>query len=37
MNEVMLYMAKDGMEPEEAAEKWVNANQDKVDEWLKGV
>jgi glycine betaine/proline transport system substrate-binding protein len=28
------YIAQDGMSPEAAAEKWVKANQDKVQEWL---
>ena len=34
-NVVAKYIAADGMDPEEAAEKWVEANQDKVDAWLK--
>ncbi|MGV3163079.1 ABC transporter permease/substrate binding protein [Streptococcus hyovaginalis] len=34
MEEVMLDM-NDGMSPEDAARKWVDANQDKVKEWLK--
>ena len=33
-NVVAKYIAADGMDPE-AAEKWVEANQDKVDAWLK--
>lgn len=37
MNEVMTYIAEEGMEAEEAAELWVEDNQDKVDEWLEGV
>ena len=34
-NEVAGYIAKDGMSPEAAAKKWVQANPDKVDAWLK--
>lgn len=34
-NVVAKYIAEDGMDPEEAAEKWVKENQDKVDAWLK--
>ncbi|MFS0785802.1 glycine betaine ABC transporter substrate-binding protein [Shouchella sp. 1P09AA] len=37
MNEVMLYIAEEGMEAEEAAQLWVEDNQDVVDEWLEGV
>ncbi|MFB4214069.1 glycine betaine ABC transporter substrate-binding protein [Shouchella sp. JSM 1781072] len=37
MNEVMLYIAEDGMEAEEAAQLWVEDNQDVVDGWLEGV
>ncbi len=37
MNEVMTYIAEEGMEAEEAAELWVEDNQDKVDEWLEGI
>ena len=33
MNEVMVDM-EDGMEPEEAAAKWVENNQDQVEEWF---
>ncbi len=33
-NEVAKYIAKDGMSSEDAAAKWVEANQDKVDAWL---
>lgn len=36
MEEVMLDMSE-GMEPEEAASKWIEKNQDKVDEWIKGI
>jgi glycine betaine/proline transport system substrate-binding protein len=34
-NTVSTYIAKDGMEPDAAAEKWIEENQDKVDAWLK--
>ncbi|MGQ9413411.1 ABC transporter permease/substrate binding protein [Streptococcus pluranimalium] len=34
MQEVMLDM-NNGMSPEKAARKWVDANEDKVNEWLK--
>jgi glycine betaine/proline transport system substrate-binding protein len=34
-NVVAKYIAVDKMTPEAAAEKWVEANQDKVDAWLK--
>ncbi|MGX7776585.1 ABC transporter permease/substrate binding protein [Streptococcus pluranimalium] len=34
MEEVMLDM-NEGMSPEKAARKWVDANEDKVNEWLK--
>lgn len=37
MNEVMLNIAEESMEPEEAAKLWVEDNQDIVDEWLEGV
>jgi glycine betaine/proline transport system substrate-binding protein len=33
-NVVAAYIAQDGMEPEDAADKWIEENQDKVDEWL---
>jgi glycine betaine/proline transport system substrate-binding protein len=33
-NIVASYIAKDGMDPEEAAAKWVEGNPDKVDAWL---
>jgi glycine betaine/proline transport system substrate-binding protein len=36
-NTVAGYIAHDGMSPDAAAKKWVDANQDKVDEWLQGV
>ncbi len=34
-NLVAKYIAEDKMDPEEAAAKWVEENQDKVDAWLK--
>ncbi len=36
MGKIMLDIV-DGMEPEEAARKWVENNQDKVSEWTDGV
>ncbi len=33
-NVVAGYIAQDGMEQEEAAEKWIKANPDKVEAWL---
>jgi glycine betaine/proline transport system substrate-binding protein len=36
-NTVSTYIAQDGMEPEEAAQKWIDDNPDKVDAWLEGV
>lgn len=36
-NLVAKYIAEDQMDPEEAAKKWVDANPDKVDAWLKGI
>lgn len=36
-NVVAGYIAQDGMDPEEAAEKWVEDNPDKVDAWLAKV
>jgi glycine betaine/proline transport system substrate-binding protein len=36
-NLVASYIAEDKMSPEEAAEKWVEENPDKVEEWLQGV
>lgn len=33
-NEVATYISEDGMDPEEAADKWIADNQDKVDAWL---
>ena len=34
-NVVAKYIAQDKMDPEEAAKKWVDANTEKVDAWLK--
>ena len=34
-NTVSTYIAKDGMTPDDAAEKWIEDNPDKVDAWLK--
>ncbi len=34
-NVVSTYIAKDGMTPDDAAKKWVDANPDKVNAWLK--
>ena len=28
------YIAQDGMDPDDAAQKWIDDNQDKVDAWL---
>jgi glycine betaine/proline transport system substrate-binding protein len=33
-NIVSTYIAQDGMSPDDAAKKWVEDNQDKVDAWL---
>jgi glycine betaine/proline transport system substrate-binding protein len=33
-NLVSSYIAQDGMSPDDAAKKWVEANQDKVNAWL---
>ncbi|MBD3948110.1 ABC transporter substrate-binding protein [Nocardioides ganghwensis] len=33
-NVVAAYIAEDGMSPEDAAAKWIEENQDKVDAWL---
>ena len=35
-NLVSTDIAEKGMSPEDAAKKWVEANPDKVDAWLKG-
>jgi glycine betaine/proline transport system substrate-binding protein len=34
-NVVGMYIGQDGMSPDDAAKKWVEANQDKADAWLK--
>ncbi|SDJ06856.1 glycine betaine ABC transporter substrate-binding protein [Natribacillus halophilus] len=34
MNEVMLDISENEMEPEEAAQNWIDNNRDMVDEWL---
>ena len=34
-NTVSTYIAKDGMDPDDAAQKWIDDNQDKVDAWLE--
>jgi glycine betaine/proline transport system substrate-binding protein len=36
-NLVATYIAKDGMKPADAAQKWIDANQDKVNAWLQGT
>jgi len=36
-NSVALAIAKDGMSPEDAAQQWIDANQDKIDVWLQGA
>ena len=36
-NEVSKYIAQDGMDPDAAAQKWIDANPDKVAAWLKGT
>jgi len=33
-NLVAKYIAEDGMDPNDAADKWIEENQDKVDAWL---
>ncbi|HEU4812348.1 MAG TPA: ABC transporter substrate-binding protein [Nocardioides sp.] len=33
-NVVSKYIAEDGMDPDDAAQKWIDDNQDKVDAWL---
>ena len=35
-NLVAKYISEDGMEPEDAAAKWVEENPDKVDAWING-
>ena len=34
-NLVSSYIAQDGMSPDDAAKKWIEDNQDKVDAWLE--
>jgi glycine betaine/proline transport system substrate-binding protein len=36
-NLVAEYIAKDGMKPADAAQKWIDANPDKVNAWLQGT
>ena len=36
-NTVSTYIAKDGMSPDDAAKKWIDANPDKVNAWLQGT
>jgi glycine betaine/proline transport system substrate-binding protein len=36
-NTVSTYIAKDGMKPADAAQKWIDANPDKVAAWLQGT
>ena len=36
-NLVSSYIGQDGMSPDDAAKKWVDANPDKVDAWLQGT
>ncbi|HEX4471812.1 MAG TPA: ABC transporter substrate-binding protein [Nocardioides sp.] len=36
-NLVATYIAKDGMKPADAAQKWIDANQDLVNQWLQGT
>jgi len=35
-NLVSKYIAEDGMSPDDAAQKWIDDNPDKVDAWLNG-
>jgi glycine betaine/proline transport system substrate-binding protein len=35
-NLVAKYITSDGMRPEDAAQKWIDDNPDKVDSWLEG-
>jgi glycine betaine/proline transport system substrate-binding protein len=35
-NLVASYITADEMSPEDAAQKWIDANPDKVDVWLQG-
>jgi glycine betaine/proline transport system substrate-binding protein len=36
-NKVAEYIAQDKMDPDAAAKKWIDANPDKVDQWLQGT
>jgi len=36
-NTVAEYIAKDGMKPADAAQKWIDANPDLVNQWLQGT
>jgi glycine betaine/proline transport system substrate-binding protein len=36
-NQVAEYIAKDGMKPADAAQKWIDANADLVNQWLQGT
>lgn len=36
-NTVAKYIANDGMSPEDAAQKWIDDNQDTVDTWIAGT
>jgi glycine betaine/proline transport system substrate-binding protein len=36
-NTVSKYISVDGMEPEEAAQKWIDDNPDLVNQWLEGT
>jgi glycine betaine/proline transport system substrate-binding protein len=36
-NLVSSYIGQDGMSPDDAAQKWIDANPDKVDAWLQGT
>jgi glycine betaine/proline transport system substrate-binding protein len=36
-NQVAEYIAKDGMKPADAAQKWIDANPDLVNQWLQGT
>jgi glycine betaine/proline transport system substrate-binding protein len=36
-NLVATYIAKDGMKPADAAQKWIDANQSLVNQWLQGT
>jgi len=36
-NQVAEMIANEGMDPADAAQKWIDANQDTVDQWLQGT